>query len=115
MAAPQERRRHPRLQREERAVVHRSRRDDDSPYPLALYGNTLDISASGMQLVMKQALLPGDAVEVVIHVQGHRELFHLSGETRWVAPIPGEKTYRMGVEIIETRSPDYAAWRELFG
>jgi hypothetical protein len=114
MSTPEERRRHPRLTLQERAVVHRSRRGDDSPFPQALYGNTLDVSPAGMQLVLKQALLPGEPVDVVVHVQGHKDLFHLSGETRWIAPVSSDKTYRLGIEIDGKRSRDYGAWQQVF-
>lgn len=114
MTSPEERRRHTRLPLQERAVVHRSKRSDDSPFPQALYGNTLDVSPAGMQLVMKQALLPGESVDVVVHVSGHNELFHLTGETRWIAPLSSDKTYRMGIEIDGNRSRDYSAWQQVF-
>lgn len=110
-----ERRRYTRKAVQDRAVLHRQA-EPNSPHA-TLYCTTVDISAAGLQLKLKQALDRGEQVDVVIHVPGQKESFHLRGEARWTAPAREDKLYHLGIEI-DTRdgaSRDLALWRKLFG
>jgi c-di-GMP-binding flagellar brake protein YcgR len=109
-----ERRRHARKTVQDRAVIHRQAAAD--PARSTLYCTTVDISAAGLQLKLKQALEAGERIDIVIHVPGHKDSFHLRGETRWAAPAKQEKSFLLGIQIEgnDSESPDLSAWRKLF-
>jgi PilZ domain len=107
---PEERRRHPRKPLQDRAVLHRKA----EPAHATLYCTTVDISPSGLQLKLKQALAAGEPVELVVHVPGHQGSFRLRGETRWCTAARIDKSYLLGVELTDIEDPEYADWRNLF-
>ena|SRR5512146_1491825 len=107
---PEERRRQPRKPVQDRAVLHR---DAEGAHP-ALYGTALDISPSGMRLKLKQALAAGERVTVVIHLEDHPGSFRLSGETRWSAPVRGDKSFLLGIELDDNGDPAFESWRRVF-
>ena len=109
-----ERRRYERRSMQDRAVVHRQAVQD--PTHSTLYCTTVDISPAGLQLKLRQALEKGERLDIVIHVPGHKESFHLRGETRWSSTTQHDKTFLLGIEIDagETQSRDISAWRKLF-
>ena len=108
----EERRRHPRKTVHDRAVIHRQATAD--PAHSTLYCTTVDISAAGLQLKLKQALETGERIDIVIHVPGHKDSFHLRGETRWNASVKSDKSFLLGIEIEGEDSRDISAWRKLF-
>lgn len=109
-----ERRRYERRVVQDRAVIHRQAVQD--PTHSTLYCTTVDISPAGLQLKLRQALEKGERIDIVIHVPGHKDSFHLRGETRWSAPTSQDKTFLLGIEIDagEDGSRDLSAWRKLF-
>lgn len=110
-----ERRRYERRAVQDRAVIHRQAVQD--PTHSTLYCTTVDISPQGLQLKLRQALELGEQIDIVIHVPGHRESFHLRGETRWSSPTRQDKTFLLGIEIDPgtTETHDLSAWRKIFG
>ena len=86
MNRPEDRRKYPRLRREERAVIRRMETQSDNPAGDVLYCKTVDISPAGMQARAKQQLQPGELVDVVISIEGYRDSFHMHGQTRWCRP-----------------------------
>lgn len=110
---PQERRKFPRLRREERAVLHRLEADDD-PEHAVLYCKTVDISAGGLQVRTKQELHPGEAVEAVITVEGYGDSFRLRGEIRWCRDAGNGEEYLAGVELAQGQGGDLGSWRRVF-
>lgn len=109
-----ERRKHERKPVQDRAVIHRQAEPDANHS--TLYCTTVDISAAGLQLKLKQALDAGEQIDIVIHVPGHKDSFHLRGQTRWSAPNRADKTFLLGIEIDSGagQSRDLGAWRKLF-
>lgn len=109
-----ERRKHERKPIQDRAVIHRQAEALDAA-SATLYCTTVDISAAGLQLKLKQALDAGERIDIVIHVPGYKDSFHLRGEARWSAP-GRDKHYFLGIEIDEGagQSRDLSAWRKLF-
>ena len=110
-----ERSRHERRTVQDRAVIHRQAEQD--PAHSTLYCTTVDISPAGLQLKLRQALEKGERIDIVIHVPGHKDSFHLRGEARWSAPTRQDKTFLLGIEIDagSTESRDLSAWRKIFG
>lgn len=111
---PQDRRRFPRLRREERAVLHRLEVDEDDPEHAVLYCKTVDISAGGLQIRAKQELRSGEAVEAVITVEGYGDSFRLHGEVRWCRDAGNGEEYLAGVELGQGQGGDLGSWRRVF-
>ncbi|MGE5625821.1 MAG: PilZ domain-containing protein [Bacillota bacterium] len=107
---PEERRKHPRKAVQDRAVIHRKA----EPAQATLYCTTVDISAEGLRLKLRQALIAGETVELVVHVPGHAASFRLKGETRWCSPARGDKSFLLGVQLTGMDDSDYDDWRNLF-
>jgi len=114
MSRPEDRRKYPRLRREERAVIHRLDGGDEDPANNVLYCKTVDISPTGLQARAKQELHPGEQVDVVINVEGYGDSFHLRGEARWCRPAEGAGEYLLGVELLSSDGSDFAFWRRIF-
>lgn len=114
VSKPEERRKFPRLRREERVVLRRIEAGDDDPERNVLYCKTVDISPTGLQARARQELHRGEPVDVVVNVEGYGDSFHLRGETRWCRPVPGADEYLLGVEIVAAEGSDILYWRRIF-
>ncbi|MGH8396616.1 MAG: PilZ domain-containing protein [Gammaproteobacteria bacterium] len=114
MSKPEERRKFPRLRREERVVIRKMDNTDEDPANNVLYCKTVDISAAGFQARAKKELHPGEHVDVVINVEGYGDSFHLSGEIRWCRPAQEDDAYLLGVEITDADRSDFVPWRRIF-
>lgn len=111
---PEDRRKYPRLRREERAVIHRMESDGDDPASDVLYCKTVDISPTGLQARAKQQLHPGEMLDVMISVEGYGDSFHLRGQSRWCRPAEGTDEYLLGVELLTSDGGDLDLWRRIF-
>ena len=107
-----ERRKHPRLRREERAVIRQLNISGEDVTVSKYYCTTVDISPGGVQIQTKRAFPLGEQVEITINLEGHPAAFNLSGVTRWIAPSKGEPGYVLGIELITDNN--IAGWRRLF-
>ena len=107
-----ERRKHPRLRREERAVIRQLNISGEDVTVSKYYCTTVDISPGGLQIQTKKPFPLGEQVEVTINLEGQNGAFNLSGVTRWIAPSKGEPGYVLGVELITDNN--ISTWRRLF-
>ncbi|MGB9429398.1 MAG: PilZ domain-containing protein [Gammaproteobacteria bacterium] len=114
MNRPEERRKYPRLRREERVVIRKLDNTDEDPANNVLYCKTVDISAAGFQARAKRELHPGELVELVINMEGYEDSFHLRGETRWCRPANEEDAYLLGIQILDIAGSDFPYWRRIF-
>ncbi|HKT31419.1 MAG TPA: PilZ domain-containing protein [Gammaproteobacteria bacterium] len=114
MNKPEERRKYPRLRREERVVIRRVDPQSDNPAGDVLYCKTVDISPAGMQARAKQQLHPGEMVEVVVSIEGYRDSFHMHGQARWCRPAEDADEFLVGVELLSSENGDLALWRRVF-
>jgi len=107
-----ERRKHPRLRREERAVIRQLNISGEDVTVSKYYCTTVDISPGGVQIQTKRAFPLGEQVELTVNLEGHPSAFNLSGVTRWIAPSKGEPGYVLGIELITDNN--ISNWRRLF-
>lgn len=114
MNRPQERRKFPRLRREERAVLHRLETGDEDPEHAVLYCKTVDISAGGLQVRARDELQVGEPVEAVITLEGYGDSFRLRGEVRWCRDAGSGEEFLAGVEFSQGQGDGLAAWRRIF-
>jgi len=108
---PTDKRRQPRLIREETLSV-RPINDPPSLIPqAAIYCATVDMSASGLQIRLDESLPEGQRVDVWIALLGNLGTYHLDGRISWIRPDGQE--WLAGVEVLAS-SENFADWQVLF-
>ena len=107
-----ERRKHPRLRREERAVIRQLNISGEDVTVSKYYCTTIDISPGGLQIQTKKPFPLGEQVEISINLEGQNGAFNLSGVTRWIAPSKGEPGYVLGIELINNNG--ISGWKRMF-
>jgi Tfp pilus assembly protein PilZ len=112
MANPEEKRKHPRLRREERAVIRQLNISGEDVTVSKYYCTTIDISPGGLQIHTKKPFALGEQVEITINLEGQGPGYNLSGITRWIAPSKGEPGFVLGIELINNNS--ITNWKHLF-
>lgn len=81
-----------------------------------LKGSTIDVSASGLRILLKTALPPKSTIDVSITLKDDPQKYFLSGKVRWCRETEEEGTYQIGVviqDLINTET-DYKRWRKAF-
>jgi Tfp pilus assembly protein PilZ len=112
MAKVEERRKFPRLRREERAVIRMLNISGEDVTVSKYYCTTVDISATGLQILTKKPFPIGEQVEIVINLEGQGNSYSLSGITRWIAPSKGEPGFVLGIELINDKN--ITNWKNIF-
>ncbi|MDF1782271.1 MAG: PilZ domain-containing protein [Alcanivoracaceae bacterium] len=112
-----ENRRHPRIFREDTLSVKviDSARGTPAEGP-ALYCSTVDISASGMQILITDPLPIRQLLDIWIVLSDNVGTFNLTGKINRIVELddPDEpEGFLTGIELLDT-SPDIKAWREIF-
>lgn len=110
-----EKRRHPRLPREEPLSVR-----FDIPQPgqlenksIRVYGTSTDMSAQGLQARIDHELTTDQELEIWIVLVDDHETYNLMGRVTWVKAQP-EGDWTAGIVILPDKSQDYDSWDELF-
>lgn len=107
-----EKRKVPRLRREERAVIRTLNIDGEDVTVSKFYCTAVDISPNGLQIHSKKPFPMGEQLEIAINLGGNSQAHTLSGVTRWIAPSKDEPGYLLGVELINDRHAE--SWRHQF-
>ena len=79
-----------------------------------LKSSTIDISASGLRIVLGTALPLESTIDVLITLKDDPDEFFLSGKVRWCRDAEEEGTYQIGIalnDLINTET-DYKRWRK---
>ena len=112
MSNPQERRKYPRLRKEERAVIRQLNISGEDVTVSKYYCTTVDISPDGLQIRTKKPFPLGEQVEIAINLEGQDGPMNLSGVTRWIAPSKDEPGFVLGIELINDKN--VTGWRRQF-
>lgn len=112
-----ESRREPRIIREDTLSLRLVDNERRTPQPDAsFYCSTVDISASGMQILLTDPLPIQQLVEIWIVLADNLGTYNLIGKINRLVELddPDEPDgFLTGVEL-QNDSPDIRAWRELF-
>lgn len=110
-------RREPRIIREDTLSLRLIDNERIAPQPDAgFYCSTVDISASGMQILLNEALPIEQLVEIWIVLADNLGTFNLIGKISRVTEqdeTDEPDCFLTGVQL-QNHSPDIRAWRELF-
>ncbi len=117
MNSGSEKRRHPRIPREEILSIKLIAPPTEFAYPgEPLYCSTEDVSAEGMRIHVNHELEPGQAVDIWIVLLDQRGTFHLTGEVTWIQAASQDSSagnWVAGVALLDD-SEHLHEWRELF-
>ena len=79
----------------------------------SLAGTTVDVSASGLQLTLKEQLEVKSTIDVNETLRKDFKQYFLSGKVRWCRAVE-DSNYCVGIALHEIpgEETDYKAWRE---
>ena len=107
-----DKRRHPRLMREETLSIRPLDVTVAAVDGQPLYCSTLDMSASGMRVQIDQALPEGTRVDIWIALLDDLGTYHLQGRINRLT-TSGDGNLVAGIELLP-ESEDLRGWEELF-
>jgi hypothetical protein len=107
-----DKRRHPRLMREETLSIRPISGGHDTPEGDAVYCSTVDMSAAGVQVKVPESLPEGQLLDIWIAMLDDLGTYHLRGKVNWVRPGDGG-TLVAGIEVM-LDSEDLRGWQDLF-
>lgn len=89
----------------------------DNPRALGkvLDGSTVDVSASGLRLLMSQPLKVGSTIDINITLDRDFREYYLSAIVRWCKEME-DGGYQAGAELqdLTDTQTDYRAWKMMF-
>ena len=103
------------MRREERAIIHMLNVSGEEVTVSKFYGTTVAVTAGGVKLRTKSKFHVGANVEIILHVEGHRHAFNLSGVISGVEDnrVDGSG-YLVHVRLNQKEDKDSAQWRRMF-
>lgn len=117
MSSGREKRRHPRIPREEILSIKLIAPPTEFAYQgEPLYCSTEDVSAEGMRIHVNHELESGQEVDIWIVLLDQRGTFHLTGEITWIQPASEDNSagnWVAGVALLD-ESEHLHEWRALF-
>ena len=79
-----------------------------------LKGSTIDISSSGLRIVLGTPLPPDSTIDMSLTLKDDPNKFFLSGKVRWCHAAEEEDMHEVGIvlqDLINTET-DYKRWRK---
>lgn len=114
MSSGREKRRHPRIPREEILSIKLIAPPTEFAHQgEPLYCSTEDVSARGMRIRVNHELERGQEVDIWIVLLDERGTFHLTGEITWIQPVSEDESagnWVAGVALLED-SEHLHEWR----
>jgi phosphosulfolactate phosphohydrolase-like enzyme len=114
MSKNKERRRHPRLARDERVIVQIvSSSEDTLQAGMIVRCASQDVSSQGLRIRADRPVSKGTRVELWAEISGHPSKFYLSGDVKWCSELEDEDGYNVGIELTEGKTQDLEIWKQL--
>jgi len=117
MSSNDEKRKHPRIPREEILSIKLIAPPTEFAYKgEPLYCSTEDVSAEGMRIHVNHELEAGQEVDIWIVLLDQRGTFHLTGAISWIHPADETESagqWVAGIALLD-ESEHLHEWRELF-
>jgi len=81
-----------------------------------LNGSTVDISASGLRIEMKQKIKIDSVLDVWVTLKDNHKKYFLTGNVRWCSEVSAGGIYQIGVVLRERTDTvtDFDSWRAVF-
>jgi hypothetical protein len=114
MIMPGERRREPRLEREERLFVKQVSSGNPEYGQSILKARTADLSAGGLRLIASREIPVGTRLELWLELSGRRAKFFLASDVCWCEQAEDDETWSLGVALKEAPGSDWSQWQLMF-
>jgi Tfp pilus assembly protein PilZ len=114
MIMPSDRRKEPRLEREERLFIKQVF-SGDPEYGQAIFkASTADLSAGGLCLIASREIPEGARLELWLELRGRKAKFFLVSEVCWCKQAEDAETWSLGVALKDAPSSDLSQWQLMF-
>lgn len=84
---------------------------DSNDGPVVVACKTLDFSANGLQVQMNEKLTAGAIHQMALDLPTSKERFQLTGEVRWVRPLPSGEAYVAGIMLFDSEGTEIIDWK----
>jgi len=84
--------------------------EDGAESPAMVVSHSMDISASGLLMVVDQALPIGSIYPACVVLKNPEGRFQLIAEVKWVRPEADQ--WRVGLALFESEGTDIEQWKE---
>jgi hypothetical protein len=104
------------MRREERAIIHMLNVSGEEVTVSKFYGTTVAVTAGSVKLRTKTKFHLGANVEIILHIEGHRHAFNLSGV---IAGVEEDRLEKKGFLVYirlnqKNNDKDDIQWRRMF-
>lgn len=111
-----ERRRHIRLQRDEKLFVQVvSASESPELVGKTYFCKTLDVSESGLKIIVQNCVPNGSELELWVQIQSLSTKYFLHGFSQWCDDVRRvEGSYELGIRLSPRSDTDFGKWQYLF-
>lgn len=104
----------PSMKTEEKAIIHTLNVGGEDVTVSKFYGTTVDLTAHSVKIRARKKLPLGMNVEVLLHLEGHRKPFYLSGMIKGLEESKGDAGYIIHIAINQRQDSDTSLWQKIF-
>ncbi len=104
---------HP-MKTEEKAIIHTLNVGGEDVTVSKFYGTTVDLNAHSVKIRASKKLPLGMNVEVLLHVEGQRKPFYLSGVIKGLEESKTDAGYLIHISINQKQDDDTSLWKKIF-
>ena len=109
-----ERRREPRMEREEWLFIKQVFSGNPEYGQAILRARTADLSGGGLRLIASREIPVGSRLELWLELRGRKSKFLLVSEVCWCEQAEGAETWSLGVALKDAPGSDWSLWRLMF-
>jgi hypothetical protein len=114
MIMPRERRKEPRLDREEKLFIKQVFSGNPEYGQAILKACTADLSARGLCLVASREILVGTRLELWLEHRERKAKFFLASDVCWCRQAEDAETWSLGVALKGAPGSDLSQWQIMF-
>jgi hypothetical protein len=104
----------PPMKTEEKAIIHTLNVGGEDVTVSKFYGTTVDLTANSVKIRASRKLQLGVNVEVLLHLEGHRKPFYLSGVIAGIEASKSDPSYLIHISINQKQDADSSLWKKIF-
>ena len=102
------------MKTEEKAIIHTLNVGGEDVTVSKFYGTTVDLNAHSVKIRARKKLPLGMNVEVLLHLEGHRKPFYLSGVTKGMEESKDDTGFIIHIAINQKQDNDTSLWKKIF-
>ena len=102
------------MKSEEKAIIHTLNVGGEDVTVSKFYGTTVDLTANSVRIRASKKLPLGMNVEVLLHLEGHRKPFYLSGVITGLENSKNDPSYLIHITINPKQDSDNSLWKKIF-